>query len=329
MKFLNKRLTAIILIAAASLTLLAGCSKVDVENQTQSQKETEDNQELVVSDDSDRQSDEQVTKAVDLEEISSESFPVHGDLYATMYDEGNTEQIKKWVDEIVKSSSSLQEEVEKVESLSDEYTDLLQEYNTQLDINKISYCSLQVWDEELNNLWGRMSERLDTQTKEELLGYLRTWNATKEDYIVASIGEREEGGSIYSLLYNSLMEDMTRKKVHILADQYAKFLGETYEKSTFDIEGYYANCEGTADIYDELRIMQSVDGGLNVEIGLYRITTLNGTAIQSGDVLYYTDSELDLTGIITCGWDGAIFTVVTSNFEYLKSGDTFNFDTVY
>lgn len=328
MNFFNKKLTAIILIAGVGLTLLAGCTRMDIENQNQSQKKTEDNQEMVVLEDADRQSGEQVTNSGDLEESFSESRSFHGDLYATMYDDGNIEQIKKWIDEIVKSSSSLQKEVEKVESLSDEYMDLLQEYYTQADMNMISYCSLQVWDAELNNLWGRMSEKLESQTKEELLRYLRTWNDTKEDYIIASIGEREKGGSIYPSLYNSLMEDMTKKKVHVLADRYAEVLGESYEKPTYDVEGYYANCEGTTDIYDKLSIMQSADG-FNVEIGLYRVTTLNGTATQSGDVLHYTDSEHDLTGTITCGWDGAIFIVETSNFEYLKSGDTFNFNTAY
>ncbi len=328
MKFLSKRLAAIILMAGTGLTLLAGCGKADDENPSQSQQEPEDNQESVIPDNSNSQSEEQAANEGDSEESSSEALSTHGDLYATMYDDGNTEQIQKWVDEIVKSSSSIQEEVEEVKGLSDEYIDLLQEYYSQADMNMISYCSLQVWDAELNNLWGRMKEELDTQTKEELLGYLRTWNATKESYIVASIGEREEGGSIYPSLYNSLMEDMTRKKVHILADKYADFLGESYEKPAYSIGGYYANCEGTTDIYDELSIMQSEDG-FNVEIGLYRITTLNGTATQSGDVLHYTDSELDLSGIITCGWDGATFTVENSAFEYLKPGDTFEFDSVY
>ncbi len=320
----------ILMVSIMAMSLLVGCGAAESQESTnQTTKpinvETTPAEEISQPQESDNDTNENVTEKEEAEEAPS----TPGSLYDTIFDENSAEIIADKINDIVESSNSLQEEIRKVEELSAEYIALLEEHDSQTDMNMISYRSEMVWDTELNNLWSRMSNDLDATTKEKTLSDLRVWNANKESIIIDTIGKAEDGGSIYSLLYNDLMESMVRKKVHELAEVYANYLGETYEKPDLSALGTYVDHQGTTDIYSSLMIRCSLAGEMEAIINIHRLATLTGAVTQEGNILHYTDSDSNLTGTITYGWDGATFTVEASDYGSIQAGDIFTFDTVY
>ena len=78
-----------------------------------------------------------------------------------------SEDIKKDVDDVVSASASLQEELENIHTLSEQYEAIAQTAQTQGEMNMSSGWFLKIWDTELNNLWSRFSDSADAQTKEK------------------------------------------------------------------------------------------------------------------------------------------------------------------
>lgn len=113
-----------------------------------------------------------------------------------------SEDIKKDVDDVVSASASLQEELENIHTLSEQYEAIAQTAQTQGEMNMSSGWFLKIWDTELNNLWSRFSDSADAQTKEKVLAEQRSWNSMKEEVAQESLGSSEENGSMYSLLVN-------------------------------------------------------------------------------------------------------------------------------
>ncbi len=310
----DNKLKMLLAVTIMTIGLLVGCGMAEPQELQESKEEAEITELMT-----------QTQELIDTEEESIE----YGDLYDTIFDENCADTIANWIKEIVESSNSLQNEVQSVEELSAAYVALQDEHDSQADLNMISYRSEMVWDAELNNLWSRMSNNLDADTKEEVLSNLRVWNANKENIIIDTIGKKEDGGSIYSLLYNELMESMVRKKVYELADVYANDLGESYEKPECPVLGTYVDHQGSTDIYSSLMIRNGWEGDTEAIISLYRLAMLKGHVTREGNILHYTDNDFNLTGTITYGWDGAIFAVETSDFDNVNAGDIFTFDTVY
>lgn len=102
----------------------------------------------------------------------------------------------------------------------------------------------------------------------------------------------------------------------------------------------YVDMQGTSDIYSEMIITRHIpeshlvsDATYNVEIGLYRLTTLRGTGIMDGDVLHFipNENEMQVYGDITFGdYDEcATFTVTKSEFDYMSVGEKFEFPELY
>ena len=88
-----------------------------------------------------------------------------------------SEDIKKDVDDVVSASASLQEELENIHTLSEQYEAIAQTAQTQGEMNMSSGWFLKIWDTELNNLWSRFSDSADAQTKEKVLAEQRSWNS--------------------------------------------------------------------------------------------------------------------------------------------------------
>ncbi len=93
--------------------------------------------------------------------------------------------------------------------------------------------------------------------------------------------------------------------------------------------GTYVDTYGTTDVYSELELDYQGDGVYQTMIGIYRLTTLDGTAREEGDrLLFQSDSESPaVQGEITFGEEGAVFTVTASEFSYLAPGDEIAFPT--
>ena len=121
-----------------------------------------------------------------------------------------SEDIKADVDNLVSGSPSLQKELENIEKLIQKYTPLAEAAQTQGEMNVSSRWFFVIWDTELNSLWSRFSDFADQQTKEKILAEQRNWIAMKEEVTLLNIGPREENGSIYPLLENTFLEEITK-----------------------------------------------------------------------------------------------------------------------
>lgn len=91
---------------------------------------------------------------------------------------------------------------------------------------------------------------------------------------------------------------------------------------------HYTDSETSSDVYYSLYMEELSDGTYNTSISIYRITTLEGLAIDNGDGTYtLTDHTFDVTGVIKFENDEtAYFTITESSFAYLTVGDEYIFN---
>lgn len=126
------------------------------------------------------------------------------------------------------ADNAILEEVSLVERKSEEYEKkFLNESMTQTDMNLYSKEWYLLWDDELNSLWNRLYEEIDTDSKDSLLEAQRDFIKRKEANIEAS-GKQVEGGSMQPQLENCTAEEMTRARCYVLAEKLAEVRGENF-----------------------------------------------------------------------------------------------------
>jgi len=230
---------------------------------------------------------------------------------------------------LVSSSANLQTELENIEKIIQKYTPIAQAAQSQLDMNISSQWFLAIWDTELNNLWSRFSNAADPQTKEKLLEEQRNWIAMKEEVILLTLGTREENGSMYPLLQNAVLEEITKDRAYVLANELAKIKGETFvmpEKSSK--YGLFVDNQGTGDVYSFLNTQEGWEGEDEAIISIYRLGQIEGTFVDNGNgELDFTSDDGNIKGIIQInGWDGASFKITeTSGTSVFSVGEEFIF----
>ncbi len=244
-----------------------------------------------------------------------------------------SEEIRADVDHVVSGSASLQEELENIETVIQKYTPLAESAQTQGEMNASSRWFFVIWDTELNNLWNRFSNSADQQTKENILIEQRNWIDMKEEVTLMSIGSSEENGSIYPLLVNSFLEEITKNRAYVLANELAKVNGESFvmpDRSTK--YGLFIDNQGTGSVYSSLITQQGPSGDDEAIISIYRLGEIKGTFVDNGngelDFISYDES---VKGIIKInGWDGASFTVTEASGESVFSaGEEIMFPFVF
>lgn len=240
-----------------------------------------------------------------------------------------SEDIKTDVDYVVSSSASLQKELENIERITQKYTPLAEAAQTQGEMNIASQWLYTIWDTELNNLWSRFSNSADQQTKEKVLEEQRNWVAMKEEVTLLAIGSSEENGSMYPLLQNSFLEEITKNRAYIFANELAKIKGEPFvlpEKSAK--YGCFVDNQGTGDVYSSLITRQGLEGEDEAMISIYRQGEIEGDFIdnENGE-LSFTSDDGSVKGTIKIdGWDGASFKVTeTSGGTPFSVGEEFQF----
>ncbi|MCM1091460.1 MAG: DUF1311 domain-containing protein [Butyrivibrio sp.] len=243
-----------------------------------------------------------------------------------------TEDIKADIDFVVSSSDSLQKELENIETVIRKYDALAREAQTQMEMNISSDWFFAIWDTELNSLWGRFSDSADQQTKEKVLADQRNWISMKEEAVLENIGSREENGSMYPMLVNSFMEEITKNRAYVIANELAKIKGESFimpERS--EKYGFFVDNEGTGSIYSSMITREGESGDGEAVIGIYRLAAFRGVFVDNGNgELAFTSNDADtrvVKGIIKInGWDGASFTVTEAPEGYVISvGEKFDF----
>ena len=244
-----------------------------------------------------------------------------------------SEDIKADVEYVVSHSASLQQELENIETITQKYTPLAEAAQAQLEMNISSKWFFVIWDTELNNLWDRFSNAADQQTKENILAEQRNWIAMKEEVTLLNLGPREENGSIYPLLQNSYLEEITKNRSYVLANELAKIKGESFVMPELSEKyGLFIDNQGTGSVYSSLITRQDWEGNDEAIISIYRLGEIKGTFVDNGNgELAFTSEDGSVKGIIQInGWDGASFKVTeTSGESFISVGEEVEFPFVF
>lgn len=241
--------------------------------------------------------------------------------------------IKADVDDVLSDSTSLQEELTNIEKITQKYTPLAEAAQTQSEMNVAAQWLYTIWDTELNNLWSRFSNLADQRTKENLLTKQRNWINMKEEVILLNVGSREENGSMYPLLQNSFLEEITKNRAYILARELAKIKGEAFVMPETSAKyGTFVDNQGTDAVYSSLITRQNWEGEDEAVISIYRQGETEGTFVDNGNgELVYASKDGSVKGIIKInGWNGANFKVTEISGESpFSPGEEFEFPLLF
>lgn len=125
------------------------------------------------------------------------------------------------------TNSSIQKELAQIESKSLEFENADWGSMSQQDMNLHTMNWYQLWDDELNSLWKRLSSELDEDTKARLLTEQREWIDRKEKNIIGA-GASSYGGSLQPQIEYATAQGMTRVRTYILAEYLAKAKNEPF-----------------------------------------------------------------------------------------------------
>ena len=244
-----------------------------------------------------------------------------------------SEDIKADVDYVASNATSLQEELENIEQIIQKYTPLAQSAQSQMEMNISSGWFFVIWDTELKSLWSRFSNSADPQTKERVLAEQRNWIDMKEEVTLLSLGTAEENGSMYPLLQNSFLEEITKNRAYVLANELAKIKGESFVMPEVSEKyGLFVDNQGTGDVYSFLITRQGWEGDDEAIISIYRQGETEGTFTDNGSgELNFTSDDGIVKGIIKInGWSGASFEITEiSGASAFSVGEIFEFPFVF
>ena len=105
--------------------------------------------------------------------------------------------------------TSIKEQADNIKS------SLSEEELIQSEMNIKSQELYELWDEALNNLWGKLEKKLSEEDFSKLQDEQRTWIAEKEKS-VEEAGKDVEGGSLYSMVVNMEAARITEERVYEL-----------------------------------------------------------------------------------------------------------------
>ena len=286
-----------------------GCGKAEIESNTESQySQSEDR----TGSDNSEEDDIELKDTIEID-----------------FNYDYTEDIKEDVAYVVSNSSSLQEELENINTITQKYTLLAESALTQGEMNIASQWLYVIWDTELNNLWSRYSSLADQDTKEMVLEEQRNWIAMKEEVTLIILGSQEENGSMYPMLVNSLWEENTKNRAYFIANKLAQIKGEAFTMPEVSTKyGLFVDNQGTDAVCSSLLTQQSWEGEDEAIISVYRLCGIEGSFIDNGNGnLDFTSDDGSIKGTIQInGWDGATFEVTeTIGAVPFSVGDKFEF----
>ena len=247
------------------------------------------------------------------------------------YSKDYEEEIKVAVERAVAESNSYDDEFVKISEIEDHISSRRSDEESQADMNMAAGYFFKVWDCEMNNLWDRFVEQADAETKERVEADQKNWNDMKEEAALEALGSREEGGSIYPVLYNDFMENSTKTRCYAIAKELAAINGSSFTMPEKNFDGMYIDNQGTGSIYGSLVIKSGWETGFDATISIYRVGALEGSVEENGQgALNFASFDDAVKGVITYSWDGATFEVTEVNGDAIVSvGDVYEFPVIF
>lgn len=202
-------------------------------------------------------------------------------------------------------AESIQDEIAKVEVKSCEYENADWSSMGQQEMNQLTAQWYQLWDDELNSLWSRLSDELDAETKARVLDEQRAWIKRKEKNVIGA-GAEAFGGSLQPQLENTTAEEMTRARAYILAGYLADVRNESFTipseiQASIDmaepsLDDVFEKFEGQW-IFDEERgacvgIERTETCDYGVEGSNWTVWVSGGDIISDLDVYGYTEKSI-------------------------------------
>ena len=199
----------------------------------------------------------------------------------------------------ISETESIQDELAKVEVMSCEYENADWGSMGQQEMNQLTAQWYQLWDDELNSLWRRLSEELDGETKAKVLDEQRAWIKRKEEN-VRGAGAAAFGGSLQPQLENSTAEEMTLARAYILAGYLADVRNEPLTIPPAIQESIDLADPGLNDVFEKFEGQWIFDEDRGACVGVERTETCaygvegsNWTVwVTGGDLI----SDLDVYG---------------------------------
>lgn len=261
--------------------------------------------------------------------ISAESGGVAwGDELNVDFTHDYSEEIRADVDRAASDAETFQQELENVEKLSRRYAPLAETAQTQGEMNVASMWLFTIWDTELDTLWDRAADQ-----RTEALAERESWTAMREEAVLLSVGSSEENGSMYPLLRNSFLEEVTRDRAYLLAAGLAEEQGQSFDlPKRSEKYGLFAGGQGTGGMDGYLLTRQGWDGADEAVVSLSGRDELEGTFAGGGNgELAFTADDGSVKGVIRIdGWDGARFEVTeTADGSPFSAGETAEFPIMF
>ena len=179
------------ILALIIVFFVVGCGKANV-NETPASETTED-KNITTEIATDSQMETDMTEVSELDDKDTEEVLIN-----------NEEK-----DELDTYITSIKEQSDIIKA-SLENDDL-----TQMEMNTKSQELYELWDDALNYLWGEVKASLSEDEFSKLLNEQRTW-ITEKEKSVEEAGKEVEGGSMYPLVVNMKVAQITEERVYEL-----------------------------------------------------------------------------------------------------------------
>ena len=215
----------------------------------------------------------------------------------------------------ISETESIQDELAKVEVMSCEYENADWGSMGQQEMNQLTAQWYQLWDDELNSLWRRLSEELDGETKAKVLDEQRAWIKRKEENIRGA-GAAAFGGSLQPQLENSTAEEMTRARAYILAGYLADVRNEPFTIPPAIQESIDLADPGLNDVFEKFEGQWIFDEDRGACVGVERTETCAYGVEGSNWTVWVTDGDL-ISDLDVYGYTGnsILFKVVKDGYD--------------
>ena len=98
---------------------------------------------------------------------------------------------------------------------------------------------------------------------------------------------------------------------------------EPPEKTPADYSGIYTDKQGTAEVYSALELNRNEDGTYAVDVSIYRLISMSGTAAEAGAGKLYFEChvpDVHVAGDIVIDGESAELTITESDTYLLEPG---------